>query len=345
MQSTAKIKFLNSSGVLILLVLLASCSKVHLWPEPGQEVDPTIIETKVEVTCQVDIDIQTVITRGNIADRSDIDLYQRRFLVNIYETGSGHDTLVFSDTFLRDVGLEDRYLSFTTTLQARRYNIVVWMDFIRKDAGNDLYYNTQKGFNAIHVRPVEEYQANDDFKDAQTFFHPVDLTTVTEWFTNIVIEVPLQRPLAKITFVTTDFQEYARKIGCPDDKISELTQDYEIRMSYNGYLPTGFNALTQKLNDSEVGYHYTSVPSWRADENVAQLGFDYVFVNGEQSSVNMSVEVVRKSDGAVVNRVDNITVPIYRGKETVVKDKFFTREYTPGIGINPEFDGEFNVYV
>ncbi len=224
----AKMKVIGSAGILTLMILLASCSKVHLWPEPEQEVDPTVIETKVEITCHVDLDIQTVITRGDAVDNHKNDLYQRRFLVNIYETGSGHDTLIYSDTFIHGID-SDKGLSFTATLQARKYNIVVWMDFIKKDSGNDLYYNTQNGFNAIHVRPVEEYQANDDFKDAQTILYPIDLTTVTEWFTNIVIEVPLQRPLAKITFVTTDFQEYARKIGCPDDEISELAKEYEIR--------------------------------------------------------------------------------------------------------------------
>ena len=74
------------------------------------------------------------------------------------------------------------------------------------------------------------------------------------------------------------------------------------------------------------------------------MGFDYVFVNGESSSVNLSVEIVDKN-GMTVNRVDNIVVPIYRGKQTIVRDKFFTREYNPGIGIDPGFDGEFNVYV
>ena len=123
-------------------------------------------------------------------------------------------------------------------------------------------------------------------------------------------------------------------------------QDYhQIHFIYNGYLPTGFNVLTQKLNDSQTGYHFDSTPTWIKGTPDARMGFDYIFVNGEQSSVTVSVEIVSKKDGTVVNRADGIVVPTYRGKETVVRDKFFTRDYAPGIGINPEFEGEFNIYV
>ena len=333
--------------ILISLLAVMSCEKVHQWPEPGKEVDPTIIETSVNVSCEIDLDIEKIVTKGSAApiytDES-AEKYLRRFLIDIYEEGQSSDNLVFSNVFIQEV-TDKSNLTFKAELHTRKYKAFIWMDYVLKEDEKDLYYITSNGMSAIRTQPIASYSACDDFKDAQTVVFPFDLTSQTEWFAHITVDIPLQHPVAKITFEATDFEDFARKEGCPEGGFEEFAKNYQIHFIYNGYLPTGFNVLTQKLNDSQTGYHFDSTPSWIKSTPDARLGFDYVFVNGEQSSVTVTVEVVSKKDGTVVNRTDGIVVPTYRGKETVVRDKFFTKDYNPGIGINPEFDGEFNVYV
>lgn len=334
-------------AILTLLVLLISCAKeVHQWPEePG--VDPTEIITEVEVVCNIELNVEAIVTKGTLApiySDEDRDKYLRRFFVDIYHSlPTGEDTLVFSDTFFQDVDSKQD-LSFTTILHSRKYKAIVWMDYILREDMRDLHYNTSKGLSSITIRPADDYIANSNFKDAQTVNFPIDLTNNKDWFAHIVVDIPLVRPVAKVTFETIDFEQFARKMGYEEKDFEKLAEQYTINMIYSAYLPTGFNAWTQKLNDAAVGYKYVSKPVYQPETKYAKLGFDYVFVNGEQSSVIVSVEI-RDNDGNVVNRVDNINVPIYRGKETIVRDKFFTKEYNPGIGINPEFDGEFNIYV
>lgn len=78
--------------------------------------------------------------------------------------------------------------------------------------------------------------------------------------------------------------------------------------------------------------------------NEACLAFDYVLVNGTESSVTLEM-VICNEKGQEVNRVGGVEVPVRRNRITTVRDAFLTREFAPGIGINPGFDGEINVVV
>lgn len=339
-------KMLLTTILIAAALLFTSCDLIHFWPQNGRETDPTLVDASINISCEIDLDIEKIVTKGAAAPvytDEDADKYLRRFLVEIYEDNQEAGGPVFSNIFTQDV-TDKGSLTFKADLHTLKYKAIVWMDYILKESGNDLHYITSEGLSAIKVRPNSSYEACDDFKDAQSVVYPFDLTSQTDWFAHIVIGIPLQRPVAKITFEATDFEEFAKKAGCPQGEYEEFAKDYEIHFTYNGYLPTGFNAVTQKLNDSQTGYAFDSVPVLLEGTPSAEIGFDYIFVNGEQSSVTISVEI-RKKDGTVVNRSDNIVIPTFRGKETVVKDKFFTKDYVPGIGINPEFEGEFDVYV
>ena len=46
-----------------------------------------------------------------------------------------------------------------------------------------------------------------------------------------------------------------------------------------------------------------------------------------------------------LNRIEGIDVPIVRGKLTTIRDEFLTRDYAPGIGIDPGFDGDINITI
>ena len=330
--------------ILTSFLMLVCCDTVHQWPEPGCEVDPTDLSAQIDVTCEIELDIEKIITKGALSpEYTDADKYLRRYHINIYGEGREGNELVFSDVFFQETATMDP-LTFGTTLHAKKYQILVWMDYVLADSREkDLFYNTSSGLAAIRVPDRKAYTANCDFKDAQTLLYPVDLTGSREWFKHIVITVPLQRPVAKVTFEAVDFADFAAKMGYKGD-LDEYIGNFHVNVYYNGYIATGFNAETQNLNDALTGYSYTSQPYNLQGGQLTRLGFDYLFVNGEKSSVMVSVEIT-DGEGKVINRVDDITVPTFRGKETVVREKFFTKEYYPGIGINPEFDGEFNIYV
>ena len=332
--------------ILTAVGLLSACEMVHEFPEQGKEVDPTEIETKVNVKCQLQITGYDVTTKAVQPGGSNAD-YDHRFIVNIFTNEYG-EALVETHTITREADdLSD--LLIETKLHTRKYKVVVWMDYVRKGTTDDLYYLTSNGsaLNAIHQPAADKYEACSDFKDAQTFMSEIDLTPFAgQWFADVSITAPLERPVAKITILANDLAEYASQIGYKGS-LSELADDVSLEFSYDGYYPTGFNAHTGRLNDSQVGYGFkcgASFPYTLEQKDYTRIGYDYVFVNGETSSVTITVRIKSKS-GQFINEVNNVVVPITRGKETVLIYKFFTKEYVPGIGINPEFDGEFNVYV
>ena len=74
------------------------------------------------------------------------------------------------------------------------------------------------------------------------------------------------------------------------------------------------------------------------------MGSDYIFVNGSESAVTVNLSI-RDDKGNVLNEVSGINVPIVRGKLTTIRDEFLTKSYTPGIGIDTDFEGEINIVI
>ncbi|MBR2060526.1 MAG: hypothetical protein IJ979_01170, partial [Tidjanibacter sp.] len=71
----------------------------------------------------------------------------------------------------------------------------------------------------------------------------------------------------------------------------------------------------------------------------AELGFDYVFVNGHQSWVNVSIAVYDE-EGVKVSSTNPIEVPIVRSKLTTVRHTFLTSMTSEGVTVHPDFDGD-----
>ena len=74
------------------------------------------------------------------------------------------------------------------------------------------------------------------------------------------------------------------------------------------------------------------------------MGYDYVFVNGAQTTMNVAVEVRDENNNLIVT-TPQIEVPIVRSKLTVVKGEFMSSTSGGGVAIDPDFDGEFNIEI
>lgn len=110
---------------------------------------------------------------------------------------------------------------------------------------------------------------------------------------------------------------------------------------YSGYMPCAFNIMDNKPCDSMTGVSFESTIK-AVDEHEARLGFDYVFVNGKESSVMVTVALLDE-DGTQLSRSNQIEVPLKRSMLTVVKGSFLIQETGGGVAIDPDFEGEFNI--
>ena len=142
----------------------------------------------------------------------------------------------------------------------------------------------------------------------------------------------LERPFAKYRLIATDVEAYYNLI----EKGEALPpiEDLQVRVTYEGFFPTGFNVATGKPNDAlNTGIHYTSVPTvaegYDAKVN-RQVGADFVLTNGEESFVNVTIQMIDTNTGDIVTTVQHVKISYKRGHLTTVTGHFLTAGKTPG---------------
>ena len=119
---------------------------------------------------------------------------------------------------------------------------------------------------------------------------------------------------------------------------------FKVVFRYNAFMPCSFNMFTDKPADAWTGIAYTSTMRVEGDKAVL-LGYDYIFVNGSETTLSISVEVYDK-DGELMSSSNPVLVPIVRNKLTVVKGSFLTTLASGGVAINPSFEGDdYNVEI
>ena len=163
----------------------------------------------------------------------------------------------------------------------------------------------------------------------------------------------MKRPLARFRFVTTDVGEFlSRREGMGlsgplpvrPEGVTAALGDYRIVVRYTGYMPSVYNAVTDKPIDSSVGRWFDGVVKG-IDTSTAELAFDHVFVNGSQTSVQVALDVYSRHDNTKIASTVPIEVPVVRGKLTEIRGPFLTSEAAGGVGIHPGFDGDFNIEI
>lgn len=324
-----------------------SCN-VHEWP--GEEPKANI---KLNLDYNTSIDeYLTMYTDLGRTSRSPED-YDVRYIIQAYLYISEKtyiDRPIAEFRFTRD-DANQLDCSHIIDLAPGRYKIMVWTDFVSQDTDTDKFYAPDDFYN---ISITGEYDGNNDFRDAFVGTLDVDIdyadlssTAGTEY------TVLMGRPLAKYYFVTTDVKEFTdryleqlaakgqAKAGV-DTKNIDFSK-FKLRFDYTGYLPWVFNMHTNRPIKIQQNMFFDSKVT-NVTENEATLGFDYVFVNGAESAVAVSVSLY-DADGTLISMSGTINVPLIRSKYTIVKGKFFTQSQSGGVGIDPSFNGDWNVWV
>ncbi len=120
-------------------------------------------------------------------------------------------------------------------------------------------------------------------------------------------------------------------------------RNYRVVFHYVGYMPNTYNIFNDKPVDSATGVKFDSKIS-RFNDKEASLGFDYVFVNGSESSVMVQIAIYDK-EGRQVSLTNPIEVPLRRDLHTVMRGSFLMQESSGGLNINPDFDGDHNIVI
>lgn len=330
---------------LVLTIVLAGC--VHDYPsmtEDGEEgIDPTLVEVNTEVTLDLELVPLEIITQknargGTTKARAEKQTdYRRRFIIEAWREGKPTARQVtVMDTAEEENGDGKISLPIRLKLHALDYTLAVWTDYVAADTDTDLYYDTK---DLQYVACRDPYTGSTDYRDCLYGTAALDLRNYRdEWNAKVQVKVDMVRPLAKYELIATDVKDFLRKTK----KQRTDGEAFTITFSYGFYLPTVFNVLSGKPADSRTGIAYTTpltVPTDGQEE--CTIGTDFVFVNGEESFVKLSMEI-RDGSGNVISRTTGLEVPYRRGHLTTVRARFLTNEMQGGVDIDDEFEGDID---
>lgn len=326
---------------IVVATVLAGC--VHDYPTmtpDGEEgIDPTLVEVNTEVTLDLELVPLEIITQKNARSGTTkaASGYRRRFIIEAWRDGKPESRQVSIVDDAEEDGTEKITLPIRLKLHAVEYTLAVWTDYVAAGTDTDLYYDTK---DLQYVACRDPYTGSTNYRDCLYGTAALDLRPYREeWNARVQVKVDMVRPLAKYELIATDVKDFLRKTK----KQRADDETFTITFSYGFYLPTVFNILSGKPADSQTGVQYTvplAVPTDGAEE--CTIGSDFVFVNGAESFVKLSMEI-RDGDGNVVSRTTGLEVPYRRGHLTTMRARFLTNEMQGGVDIDDEFEGDINV--
>lgn len=350
----------------IILVLFAALSMmvtscdVHEFPELPEEPGKVTFTLKLDFDTEMPLYKEVVHTKSRSANSA--DAYDVRHIVSVHrlQPGGGYDRTADTLIVFTCDDVVNLNCSRELALREGEYNFFVWTDFVDERSQTDKYYTTSD-FAEIILHDRKNHTGSCDFRDAFRGTTQATVTVRKDEQTEATNEatVTMKRPLAKFKFISTDYEVFvenalkaealkngtsaASATGDSTESRGIDPDDYRVVFRYTGFMPCSYNMFTDKPADSWTGVSFESALT-PADNGEVELGFDYVFVNGAEAGVSVMAEVYHK-DGELVASSPSIDVPLKRGRLTIVRGSFLTSVAQGGVGIVPDFDGEYNIEI
>lgn len=337
-------KLLTNILMFAALVALAvgSSSCVHEWPEPLPTRGVTLTVHHVLPWEQKEFN-----SGIGMQTREEMQDLAVRYIYRVYPRGNTSVPVSETIEYRTDLTLAD----FTTTLDVPvgKFDVYVWTDYVKKDSDTGLYYDAKSFKNITYTKP---YKGDTMDKDAFWGLTEVDVPSSIDENVELNYTITVKRPLTGYAFISTDLEEFtkgeiARRKLNRDSETSggglpafDFT-GYKVKVSYTGYLPCEFDMFRAKPVDSATGVSFEGQIRV-LDDDTAVVGFDIFFINGNESSVRVALDIY-DPDGTRIAGFPSLDVPVWLSTITLVKGNFLTTKASGGVGIDPGFDGEFNI--
>lgn len=357
---------------MVALLTLVGCD-VHEFPDVYVPFEMHLDFTSM--TAEMPIYEEVYYTRdGAVAKEGADDAYDVRYIINAHRIDDKRNesripdaTFVFTKPDLSDLNYTARF-----DLLEGTYKFRIWADYVDAGTTADKYYDTHD-FSEIVLADRDNHPGSNDYRDAfrgygtATVSNPVyNPDSTLKYEVNNEVTIDMQRPMGKFKFVSTNADIFLNRVVQmmkekggqePSPEVeanANLTyeqllrsidlDDFYVVFRYHAFMPCAFNMFIDKPADSWTGVSFAS-RMYSEDNMELTLGYDYIFVNGAETTITLSLEVYNK-EGELMSSTNPIKVPIVRNKLTVVKGDFLTSKASGGVAINPSFDGEdYNVEI
>ncbi len=263
-----------------------------------------------------------------------------RYVVDLYRVDASHSQFVERQVLFASVDTPAPQVEAKFRVDAQRYRVLVWCDYVQEDLREAWYYNTDD-LRRIVYTDVPVVDNND--KDAFTNVLDVDFTSYcyAAGDYEVVHDLSLERPNGKFKCVATDRDDYVR--GGDD------AEDITAVVAYEQYVSGGYNVEEQRPNYFEPTRTFVA-KAHIDDSGELVLCYDYLFVNGKQTNVRVDLSLYKGDvvidpsgvvGGELISQWLDVVVPLKRNMETIIEGRMLTTSSgTGGVGVDPSFDHE-----
>lgn len=328
---------LKSFAFFAAALTIASC--VHEYPDDGKGIDPTRISLTVELTTNPKINASSVFSKSaNTAPYV-------WFVVEIYEEDFGGKPVLRHEASAPKNEDGSASIVFNTSLNAGKYRLAAFATCVEDEQGNGSHYDMTDLGGIVFAN--EEYTGSTDLKECYDLRMDIDLPN-DEWFGEKTLSGTLEPPVGRVEIIAEDAKEFLTKqaellskSGIETEE-EQMWEGYKARWDYALYFPTKYNAFTGVPTDAQTGIMFLSEMTPLSDNEVL-MGYDYVFVNGDRTRVNITLSLVDKETGEILNSYSGLTAEINKGETSVIRGDFLTTSNKSGIGIDTGFEDEINI--
>lgn len=333
-------------------LLLSGCDTILQYPEndtPKREIIVNVKHEQPWSLLEFEYPWDEVVRHDNSND-----IFGIRYIFDIYPAGNTDKRI---DRFTIDRS-SNRRDDFSTILKLApgTYDICVWTDSYdtsKPISAGDYFYTTDD-FSKMQVS-TEPYIGNTERKDALCGKFRIVVKPEGAMAEHLPAEVMLRRPLTAFAFISTDLREFieeelSRREANNSTTLSEQQQapdmstfdfsGYTARLHYTVYHPILFNMFVDKPIDAALDIYFDSEIRL-LENNEVLIGFDYFFINGENSSSSISITIYNPQKQAISSAAP-VKFHVQRNYATIIRGKFLTSKTSGSIGIQTEFDGDFN---
>lgn len=327
-----------------VIATLSSCDISKWGPDdcPPDEPVPDVPEPSMApVTLNLNFDTELPLHKEITYSRYNEDDHDLRYIVQIFHGArSKSDVPALTLTYTRPFD-ENPDFSTTLTLDDGEYEFFAWTDYVDPGTDTDKYYSTAD-WNYISLFPEEDHPGSNERRDC--FRGNLKKTVINDPVPGAgnTIDIEMLRPVARFELMATDVEEFITNEAAR--LMSRATDvnfsDYTVVIQYDNYMPSAYNLYTDTPNDARTKVYFVSTVEEL--ENEASMGFDYVFVRHDESELDIVMGLYDKK-GNLISSTNPISVPLLRSKNTIVRGEFLSAKGSGGVGIVPDYDGEYNV--
>lgn len=263
-----------------------------------------------------------------------------RLVWEIYYGSNEEVRIGRGDLIERKVQLIDAAIelpSYTTEIElpAGTYTLLAWADYVPIGTEEDHFYDTQNMSAIKSDLMLRENCQDNDLRDCFARTYEFRIENVKYLGEPRHYETTLTRPQGRYVVLATDYKDYLDLSNIP-------VEQNNVDCFYPTFLNVGYSIPEARpnLSASQIGYKFTPMRYVFDEKEMVSLGDDYSFVNGKESHLILNLTVMNPQ-GNEISKNENIDIPIYPDKLTIVLGRFLANSgNSGGLGIDDKFEEE-----